>query len=128
MITASKKDELLNLLVGGRMNQYLDIWQLSSDMGIEADELDAMLEQFDKMGLCTVSRCLGGRVNVSLHAEAHDMVLRGGFVAQEELLKQSIEKLLLELESLKHQNLANAERISSLIANIGAALGMMFNL
>ncbi len=52
------------------------------------------------------------------------MVLHGGFIAREELLKQSIEKLMLELEKLRPDSSDAVECISGIITNMGTALGL----
>jgi len=125
MITPEIKDLILGQLVeGDGMTRSFNIKSLSCETGLSIDVINAILEHFEELGLCRVSRCLGGRVDVSLNVKAHDMVLHGGFVAQEELLKQSIEKLMLELEKLRPDSSDAIERISGIIANIGTALGL----
>ena len=106
------------------MNKWFNIRDESKALGVGVQELDAMLGQFELLGLCEVMRNIGGRVDVSLNAEAHDMVLHGGFVAQEELLRKNIEKLELELKSLEPSLLGKVETISNIAANIATALGL----
>lgn len=60
-----------------------------------------LLSYFERIGLCKVDFSLATSVNVTLHAEAYDMARCGGFVAQEKLFKQNIQKLMLELEQLR---------------------------
>ena len=50
-----------------------------------------------------------------LDIKAHDMALHGGFVAQEEHLRNSLKKLELELESLRPSFPERAARISGIV-------------
>jgi len=125
MITPELKDRVLSAMVNtGHMNIELFLLEFSASLNIEMDVLDAILSNFERLNICSVHRCFGGKVNVMLHAEAHDMVRLGGFTAQDELLKKNIEKLLLELESLKPNFPERAERISGIIGGISAALSL----
>lgn len=125
MITPSVKDALLHKLVeGDTFRKQFDLVQLSGEIGIGTDALDALLRHFESLGLCRVQRFIGGRFDVMLNVEAHDMALHGGFVAQEEHLRDSLKKLELELESLRPTFPERAARISGIMADIGTVLGL----
>ena len=125
MITPSIKDALLGKLVeGDTFRKSFDLVQLSKELGLPSEALDALLRHFEELGLCRVRRFLGGRFDVMLDVKAHDMALHGGFVAQEKHLRDSLEKLQLELESLRPSFPERAGRISGIIADISAALGL----
>ena len=71
---------------------------------------------FNRLNLISATNyTIGGDVIISLNVEASDMALRGGFVAQEELIKKNFEKLLLELDSLKSKFPKNIETIIVII-------------
>ncbi len=55
-------------------------------------------------------------------AELKDLMTRGGFVGTEKLLKQNIEKLLLEIERLKPNMTEQISNISNIASNITSAL------
>ena len=127
MITPSIKDKVLYKLVeGDTLKKEFDIHTLSEELGMAPDVLDAILKHFEKLGLCQVRRYLGGGFHVMLHVEAHDMALHGGFVAQEEHLRDSLKKLELELESLRPSFPDKASQITSIIADIGTALSLFW--
>ena len=56
--------------------------------------------------------------------EAIDFHNRGGFVAQEELLKNNIEKLLKEIEQLKPSFPEKAEKLATISNAILAAINL----
>ena len=104
MITPELKDKVLNNLLSHNDVTYtFNIIQLANELNCSSDTI-------------------GGDVIISLNVEASDMALRGGFVAQEELIKKNFEKLLLELDSLKSKFPKNIETITSIIGNISNAL------
>lgn len=125
MITPSIKDALLNKLVeGDTFRKSFDLGQLSKELGLPSEALDALLRHFEELGLCRVRRFLGGRFEVLLDVKAHDMALHGGFVAQEEHLRDSLKKLQLELDSLRPSFPERAGRISGIMADISTVLGL----
>lgn len=125
MITPSIKDKVLYKLVeGDTLKKEFDINTLSEELGMTPDVLDAILKHFEKLGLCCVRRFMGGLVEVMLYVEAHDMALHGGFVAQEEHLRDSLKKLEFELESLRPSFPERAGVISGIMADIATALGL----
>ena len=111
MITPELKDKVLNNLLSHNDVTYtFNIIQLANELNCSSDTIRA------------TNYTIGGDVIISLNVEASDMALRGGFVAQEELIKKNFEKLLLELDSLKSKFPKNIETITSIIGNISNAL------
>lgn len=91
--------------------------------GLTFAEINAILLYFDRNGFISELNCRSEIIYFIVHLEASDFFSRGGFFAQEELLKKNIEKLLLEIESLKPSIPEKVATITSIAANITAALG-----
>ena len=124
MITPELKDKVLNNLLSHNDVPYtFNIIQLANELNCSSDTIRAILDYFNRLNLISATNyTIGGDVIISLNVEASDMALRGGFVAQEELIKKNFEKLLLELDSLKSKFPKNIETITSIIGNISNAL------
>ena len=124
MITPELKDKVLNNLLSHNDVTYtFNIIQLANELNCSSDTIRAILDYFNRLNLISATNyTIGGDVIISLNVEASDMALRGGFVAQEELIKKNFEKLLLELDSLKSKFPKNIETITSIIGNISNAL------
>ena len=124
MITPELKDKVLNNLLSQNDVTYtINIIQLANELNCSSDTIRAILDYFNRLNLISATNyTIGGDVIISLNVEASDMALRGGFVAQEELIKKNFEKLLLELDSLKSKFPKNIETITSIIGNISNAL------
>lgn len=124
MITPELKDKVLNNLLSQNDVTYtFNIIQLANELNCSSDTIRAILDYFNRLNLISATNyTIGGDVIISLNVEASDMALRGGFVAQEELIKKNFEKLLLELDSLKSKFPKNIETITSIIGNISNAL------
>ena len=124
MITPELKDKVLNNLLSHNDETYtFNIIQLANELNCSSDTIRAILDYFNRLNLISATNyTIGGDVIISLNVEASDMALRGGFVAQEELIKKNFEKLLLELDSLKSKFPKNIETITSIIGNISNAL------
>lgn len=124
MITPELKDKVLNNQLSHNDVTYtFNIIQLANELNCSSDTIRAILDYFNRLNLISATNyTIGGDVIISLNVEASDMALRGGFVAQEELIKKNFEKLLLELDSLKSKFPKNIETITSIIGNISNAL------
>lgn len=74
-----------------------------------------------------ISDCKCGRSSITflLRFEATDFLSHGGFQAQEELLQKNIERLLLEIESLKPAMPTKVETITNIASGIATALGLL---
>lgn len=82
-----------------------------------------ILQQMDRMGLIKLQPNSHGAM-LMLNADAFDFQRHGGFVAQEELLLNNLQKLLLEIESLKPSLSRKVETITSIASGIATALGL----
>ena len=122
MITNKLKDRILTDLVSNGIEVQLDIHAYARQLNCSFEMIDAILSHFERRNLITAHRAMGGHVMIFVNVEAHDMVRLGGFTAQEELLKKNIEKLLLEIESLKPSMPDKIEKIAGIAANIATAL------
>jgi len=123
-IRTAAKERLTELVNTGLINMESNLHGLANNFNIDCEVLDAILSNFERLNLCRVDRFIGGRIDIVLNAEAHDLVRLGGFTAQDELLKKNIEKLLLELENLRHDFPEKAERIAAIIGGISSALAL----
>lgn len=125
MITVEQKDALLSLLVESEVSRgEFDLRELASELGIDKDILKTIIRGFEKLELLELFPSVGATVSYSLLLNAHDVYRRGGFRAEELLLKESFEKLQLELESLKKTAPSKVATITAIINNITAAIAL----
>ena len=124
MITNEIKDTVLKRLIETGTRYKIDFKQLSRDIKIDFDELDSILDHFENLGFLELEKLLGGKANVRINIPAIDFYSHGGFKGQEELLRINIEKLLLEIESLKPSFPDKVEKITSIAAGIAGALSL----
>lgn len=126
MITPELKDKVLNILLeSNSMTSTINIERLSREIECPYDVVEGILDYFERKGL--VANKIGfinGDLHITLNVEASDMALRGGFVAQEELIKKNFEKLLLELDSLQSKFPEKIKTITTIATNILTALNM----
>ncbi|HNW71158.1 MAG TPA: hypothetical protein PKI01_12190 [Bacteroidales bacterium] len=125
MITDKKKDSVLKYLcenIPCGVQKHFETKEMLSTTGLDFTDANAIMQYFERIGFI-------GNINlrltdawVLLNVEACDFFSRGGFVAQEELLKKNIEKLLLEIESLKPSVPEKIATLTSIAANITTAL------
>ena len=124
MITPELKDKVLKVFIESNAISFaFDRHELSRDLLIPIDVLDAIIKQFEKLKLVDATRCLGGTFHITLSAEAFDVFNRGGFVAQENTLQKEVEKLLLEIEHLKPTLGDKAEKITTIANNLAGIAG-----
>lgn len=130
LITPTIKDEILTfLVVNYDLNAVYPRCDLKPLLKIvdSKSHLQAIFKQFERLGLINNGTVSSLCYSVSINVEAHDFLGRGGFIAQEEILKANINKLGLELENLPKElepkNAEKASLIAALAANITTALG-----
>jgi hypothetical protein len=123
MISYELKDRVLKDLVSQGMSYDIDLFTYASKHTCCDETMEALLDYFQDLGFIETLKCAGGQVTIFVKVYAHDFVGRGGFTIQEELLKKNIEKLLLEIESLKPSMNERIERITAIASNIATALG-----
>ena len=121
------KDKVLNSLIEYGPRLTLNINSSKSDFNMNRDFLEMILNQFESKGFITQVKCIGGRIDMILNAEIYDFHSHGGFTAQEHLLKYNIEKLLLEIESLKPSLPDKINVVTTIASNIATALGLFIH-
>jgi hypothetical protein len=122
-ITFKEKDIVLALLCRDGIiaeNTYrLNRPDFIRKSGLDSETVNSILSYFKRIGL--------GNFNYMHHSsefyalvrqEAFDLMNRGGFTVQENLLQKEVEKLLLEVERLKPTFGDKVERISTIANNI----------
>lgn len=130
MISYVEKDAVLKFICEnlelGVMND-IEGDEIRKATGLTSREISPVLDYFKKHGIINDGWGAGGSSVFFIvpNLESHDLFLRGGFTAQEELLKKNIEKLLLEIEGLKPVIPDKINTITSIIANITTALNLM---
>jgi hypothetical protein len=125
LITPQLKDKILNDIVNeGIVVQPYDVDKCANNYDLDDKELNAILEQFEKKELIKITPDFGDAITLNVKVNAHDYLLHGGFTAQEELLAKNLEKLLLEIESLKPSMPEKVSTITNIAANIATAMGL----
>ncbi|KAA6337731.1 hypothetical protein EZS27_014194 [termite gut metagenome] len=105
-ITSKLKDDLLLFLIE---NYPHGGWQIDTDIiyqtfSIDFDTLDAILEQFEKMGLIEDRNARRVAVFLSLNlCSATDFLKKGGFQAEEQFSELQIQNLQLEMQKLQSE-------------------------
>ena len=127
MITTELKDCILQELVNSNtMHFTVSAMEECKKFNIDMESYIAILDYFQRLSFVKLTKCMGGEIYVRLMVEASDFVRLGGFHAQEDLLKNNIDKLNLEIQSLsKELNPSfkeRLERITSLGCKIISAL------
>lgn len=124
LITPELKDKILEKLVSNEsVRFYIDIYELSKEFDIEVDAAGVILDHFETLDFLSLKKFSGGKIRIIIGVPAHDFYSHGGFVGQEELLVKNIQKLLLEIESLKPSMPDRIKLITTLAANIFTGLG-----
>jgi hypothetical protein len=127
MITCQTKDAILEFLLSQETDRPFSFSakEMADEYAITPELLRMYLSQLKEMGLICYNQVGGGNLQVALTMSAYDFYRMGGFVAQEELLAKNLEKLLLEIESLKPSLPDRVEVITSIIANIATAIPLI---
>lgn len=126
LITPQLKDEILKYIVESNdLPIDINYDEFAQKLFVSPVILSLIIEQFTDMNLIKPNEYIGGCL-VWITAKAHDFISHGGFVAQEELLRNNIEKLELEIKMLSKElepkYLDRLEKIMSLGNNIVGAL------
>ena len=126
LVTPELKDKILKEFIdAGGVNLQLDIHETAKEYNIDYEVFEIILDDFENLGFFNQMKMLGGNIRISMKVPAFDFYSHGGFVGQEELLKKNIEKLLLEIESLKPSMPDKISTITSIAGNIATALGLI---
>jgi hypothetical protein len=90
--------------------------------GFNQETVGSVLDYFESIGLIDQDKFLDGGIMIETLMPAHDLVSHGGFTAREELLTNNINRLLVELESLKHILPEKIETITAITEGITVGL------
>lgn len=129
MIDCKLKDKILYKIVkeSPEMTFVFDSNDSLELFGLNKNIVCSVLSFFESNGLINQQLSLGSGIFLEILVPAHDLVFHGGFTAKEELFTKNIEKLLLEIESLKPSMPDKVERISSIISGISAGLALIIS-
>lgn len=89
------------------------------------EKIIGIMQHFQRLNL--IDNCGANAYKVSFHLllEASELLSKGGFKAQEELLQANIQRLLLEIEDLKPSLPKKVDVITSIASGIATALGLI---
>ena len=124
MISYKTKDKILNKLVNEspEMTFGFDSEDAKKIFGSNMETVCSVLDYFESIGLIDQDKFLDGGIMIETLIPAHDLVSHGGFTAKEELLTNNIEKLLVEIASIKQLMPEKVETITEISAHIAAGL------
>jgi hypothetical protein len=129
-VTSELKDSVLRFLLTHYEPEQVydrgDTNYILSTLHLDYVSLNAILKQMEQRGYIANLRLTPHSLGVKFRQDGADFIQRGGFYAQDELLKNNIEKLLLEIEYLRQElapkHLESAEKIVTIGAGILTAL------
>ncbi len=131
MITPTIKDDVLKWLCLNLETESLytiDMTDLLKTTNLTFDTLNSVLYYFQRIGFIEELNSRRVAIHLILRVEANDFLLRGGFVAQEELLETNINKLLLEIDNLKKQlgpdQVETVNKLSSIASAVFSGLSL----
>lgn len=132
LVTPELSDTLLNYLISNISlgdSAELETKDFPVPSEITPDALNSLIEDLASQGLIEIeSSGYGDGIfvyNISINKRAIDFQRHGGFVGQEVLFKQNVEKLLLEIKNLKPSSTEQAEKITAIVGNIASFLGLV---
>ena len=128
IISSTLKDRILKDLVEVSFPTFtIKLRESAKDYEIDSYTLEIILDYFESMGFMEQCKMLGGTINIYMKGPAYDFYSHGGFTGQEELLAKNIQKLLLEIESLKPSMPDKVGTITSIAGNIATTLGLLLS-
>ena len=127
-ITSKEKDVVLKSLCDDAVLESLQRFDTSKYialLGGDAVKLNSLLTYFAKIHMIDSLnfRKSCPTFDAIVGVDASDLVCRGGFTLQEDMLEKEVEKLLLEIESLKPTFGDKMEKLSTIAANISGIVG-----
>ena len=124
MISYKIKDKILNKIVSEspEMTFGFDSEDARKIFGINRETVGSVLDYFESIGLIDQDKFLEGGIMIETLMPAHDLVSHGGFTAREELLTNNLEKLLVEIESLKLVLPQKVDMLTTIISDITQGL------
>jgi uncharacterized membrane protein len=128
MVTPQLKDYVLYTLCDNLEPERMYTFKpedIIGESGLTFSWLNAILTQFQRQGLIEDLNSRLTSISLVLTLDAYDLRRLGGFVNQEEIVKASLEKLQLEIESLQKSFPDKAESLTTILANI-VTIGSFF--
>lgn len=127
-ITSKEKNVVLKSLCDDAVLESLQRFETSKYialLGGDAVKLNSLLTYFAKIHMIDSLnfRKSCPTFDAIVGVDASDFVCRGGFTLQEDMLDKEVEKLLLEIESLKPTFGDKMEKLSTIAANISGIVG-----
>jgi hypothetical protein len=103
MTTVELKDQLLKYFVERypEMSGDVNIKALSKDFQVSVPKLELVFNHFEERGLMRFSYFLNYEISVQLKLEAFELLEKGGFAFEEEVLKKQLLLLESEVDKLK---------------------------
>ena len=120
--TVELKDQILTILCeeipaeGGLFS--LEAKALVSRVNSDMQTVLTILKQFERNGLISELNAHPMALRLILMIEAVEFRNRGGFKMYEEIFQMTVEKLILEIQTLQKSSPEVAERMTSLLANL----------
>lgn len=131
IITPALKDSVLFYLCANAKAEQLSQGTTSDtlkELDMDFDTFNAIMVQFERFGFVEDLNLRHSHIMFILRTDAHDYAQKGGFVAQEEVFKANVEKLMLEIDNLRKQltpdQLETANKISTISAAIFSGLSL----
>jgi hypothetical protein len=118
------KDDFLNFLINKGPVIRINVNESQKEFNMTRDSLYMILDHFKNLGFISIENAGKSFYEIFLKIPAYDYHSHGGFRAQEDLLSKNIQKLLLEIESLKPSMPDKISTITTIVANISTALGL----
>jgi hypothetical protein len=133
MITAKKKDEVLDMLVYqydvNSMVHYIDGDLFAIPLKLKINELGAILNSFKIEGLISEYRGMTHEkyFDFIVNEKAHLKLSRGGFQMEEIILELELTKLNTEIDRLnKKIGADNLSNITTIASNLTSILSVFF--
>lgn len=131
IITPQLKDQVLGYLckycIPDRSATHSTKFIIDS-LSCSFDTFNACMQQFRRMKLISDLNLRQDYCDFILLSESHDIMRRGGFVCQEEILLTNLNKLLSEVEILRKElepnKLDTANKVAGIASALSAAIGL----
>ena len=130
IITPKVKDKVLQaILAEDKIPCTINYFKVFPDKDITELQMNLVLKLFVSIGLLEKSMKLGGySFWIRINANIYDFFQRGGFEAQEEILKANLQKLSYELDVLSKEAVPGLKDkiagISAIAGSIATALSL----
>lgn len=128
LITSQIKDAVLSEIINRNITFCIEKESFSEHLNLPNEIVCQILKHFVSKNLISMQEMLGGAALITTMVNAHDLYAQGGFVGQQDILKNNILKLDLEISKLSKEltpdNLDTIDKITSISASIITALSL----